>query len=152
MNELHKSSSHEQMRIEDIVFAEMEHRLQTKLDKNPKVYFSDNNFTYIQPDFYSKEKRVVGEIFAHIGKNKTGQVHKISNDILKMLLLEKSTGMHYRKMIVVCDESEIKQLSGKSMLAEAIRQFNIELVGVEIGDENKNRILCAQDKQKMQNA
>lgn len=40
---------------------------------------------HIEPDFYSKEEKIVGEIFAHHGKTKGGQNHKVAQDILKML-------------------------------------------------------------------
>lgn len=63
-------------------------------------------YTYIQPDFYSEEPGIIGEIFAHIGKPKKAQDNKIANDIWKMLLLEKITGKQFRKVIVVCDEAE----------------------------------------------
>ena len=59
------------------------------LEKNKKIFLADNAFIYIQPDFYSEEDHVIGEIFAHIGKSKKAQDNKNANDILKMLLLEK---------------------------------------------------------------
>lgn len=40
----------------------------------------------------------MGEIFSYIGKNKKAQNKKISNDILKMLLLEKVIRKEYRKI------------------------------------------------------
>lgn len=94
----------------------------------------------------------MGEIFSHIGKNKKAQNKKISNDILKMLLLEKVTGKKYRKIIAVCDEIEWKKLNGKSVLAETIRQFGIEIINIEIEDEMRNTILEAQKRQNMVNA
>jgi hypothetical protein len=105
----------------------------------------------MQPDFYSAEHFIVGEIFAHIGKPKKAQDNKIANDILKMLLLDKVTGKHHRKIIVVCDTSEKKKLEGKSVLAESIRQFNIEIMYVEIDAETQKEIIAAQELQKMTN-
>ena len=105
----------------------------------------------MQPDFYSAEDKVVGEIFAHIGKPKKAQGNKIANDILKMLLLEKTTGKQYRKIIVVCDIEEQKSLEGKSVLAESIRQFGIEILYIELDEETQMQILKAQELQKMTN-
>ena len=68
-----------------------------------------------------------------------------------MLLLEKITGMQYRKLIVVCDTSEKKKLEGKSVLAESIRQFGIEILCVEIDSDMKQQIIDAQELQKMTN-
>ena len=99
METTHKSSSHVQMHAEDIIFQKVAALLGITLERNPKVFLADNTSTFMQPDFYSAEDKVVGEIFAHIGKPKKAQGNKIANDILKMLLLEKTTGKQYRKII-----------------------------------------------------
>ena len=152
MNNYHKSSSHVQMKTEDIIFQKVKKIFNIKFDKNKKLYLADNAFTYMQPDFYSEENGIIGEIFAHIGKPKKAQDNKIANDILKMLLLEKTTGRKYRKIIVVCDMSEKNKLEGKSVLAESIRQFGIEIMYVEIDQDIQNQIIEAQKLQRMINA
>lgn len=152
MGEKHKSSSEEQMIAEQYIFKAIEKQLQINLEHDRKIYLADNPFTYIQPDFYSEDYCIVGEIFSHIGKPKKAQNNKIANDILKMLLLEKVTGKKYRKIIAVCDEIEWKKLNGKSVLAETIRQFGIEIINIEIEDEMRNTILEAQKRQNMVNA
>ena len=152
MENFHKSSSHVQNQAEQVMFHKVEELLDVKFEKNKRIYLADNPFTYMQPDFYSEERSIVGEIFAHIGKPKKAQDNKIANDILKMLLLEKITGKRYRKFIAVCDISEKKKLEGKSVLAESIRHFDIEILYVEIDEELKKQILEAQTLQKMTNA
>ena len=151
MSTSQKSSSIEQQRAEERIFALVERELNIKLEKNPVLYLSNNKYTYIQPDLYSAEHRVIGEIFAHIGKPKKAQDNKIANDILKMLLLEKLSGQNYRKIIVVCDKKEEEKLKGLSALSESIRQFEIEVLYIEIGEELRNDILNAQKRQKMIN-
>ena len=152
MSNSYKSLSLEQMEAEKIIFSMIEQKMQVKLDQNKKIYLADNAFTYIQPDFYSEEELVIGEIFSHMGKNKPAQNNKIANDVLKMLLLEKVTGKQYRKILVVCDEDELKKLTGLSSLAESIRQFGVEVMYVEIDKALRKSLLCAQDRQKMTNA
>lgn len=152
MENYHKSSSHVQMDAEDVIYHKVEDLLHIKFERNMKLYLADNPFTYMQPDFYSTEHCIVGEIFVHIGKPKKAQDNKIANDILKMLLLDKITGKHYRKIIVVCDIDEKKKLDGKSVLAESIRQFGIEVMYVEIAKEMQQQILNAQALQEMTNA
>ena len=151
METIHKSSSHVQMQAEEIICQKVEELLNIRFERNKQIYLADNAFTYMQPDFYSAERFIVGEIFAHIGKPKKAQDNKIANDILKMLLLDKVTGKHHRKIIVVCDTSEKKKLEGKSVLAESIRQFNIEIMYVEIDAETQKQIVAAQELQKMTN-
>ena len=152
MENTHKSSTHVQMQAENEIFQKVEQLLSIRLERNKKIYLADNAYTYMQPDFYSDEHCVVGEIFAHIGKPKKAQDNKISNDILKMLLLEKITGKQYRKILVVCDAAEKKKLEGQSVLAESIRQFHIEVMHIEIDEGTKVQILAAQELQKMTNA
>ena len=151
MSNLHKSSAHVQMQAEEVLFHKVEDLLNVKLDKNKKIFMADNAFTYIQPDFYSEQDCIIGEIFAHIGKPKKAQDNKIANDILKMLLLEKKKGKQYHKIIVVCDEEEQKKLQGLSVLAESIRQFDIEIVYIELDGNMRNQILEAQELQRMTN-
>ena len=146
-----KSSSLEQQRAEDEIFCMVEDWLGGKVSRNLKVKMSNNDSVHIEPDFYSEEYSIIGEIIAHIGGNKRGQSTKIANDILKMLLLEKDRGRSFRKIIVVCDEQEEKTLSGKSALAESIRQFGIELKRVDISDELRDSIVSAQIRQVMIN-
>ena len=151
MSTSQKSNSIEQQRAEEKIFNLIEKRLKVSLEKNPVLYLSNNKYTYIQPDFYSAEHRVIGEIFAHIGKPKKAQDNKIANDILKMLLLEKLSGKNYRKIIVVCDKKEEEKLKGLSALSESVRQFGIEVLYIEIGEELRNEIIKAQERQKMTN-
>ena len=152
MNSTHKSDSSEQLQAERVIFSMIEQRLGVKLEQNRKIFLADNSHTYIQPDFYSESDRIIGEIFAHIGKPKKAQDNKIANDILKMLLLEKITKEQYRKLIVVCDAAELKKLHGLSALAESIRQFNIEVLYVEIDENTREQIIEAQQRQRMVNA
>ena len=149
--DMHKSSSHIQIQAEEMMFSKIEHLFEIKFEKNKKIYLADNTYTYMQPDFYSEEFSIVGEIFAHIGKPKKAQDNKISNDILKMLLLDKISGKQYRKIIAVCDKKEMKKLMGQSVLAESIRQFGVEVILIELDEDMRNKILKAQEIQRMTN-
>ena len=149
--DMHKSSSHIQIQAEEMMFSKIEHLFEIKFEKNKKIYLADNTYTYIQPDFYSEEFSIVGEIFAHIGKPKKAQDNKISNDILKMLLLDKISGKQYRKIIAVCDKKEMKKLMGQSVLAESLKQFGVEVILVELDEDMRTKILKAQEIQRMTN-
>ena len=151
MTDTKKSSSLEQQMAEDEIFCMVEDWLGCKVSRNPKIKMNNNDKVHIEPDFYSEEHSIIGEIFAHIGKNKVGQKNKIANDILKMLLIEKDRDRRYRKIIVVCDEQEEKSLTGKSALAESVKQFGIEIKRVNISEELKETILSAQNRQVMIN-
>lgn len=149
MERSEKSNSFEQQMAEQIIFQKVQNWLNKNLKENAKILVGK---TYMQPDFYSKEDGIIGEIFAHIGKPKKGQDNKIANDILKMLLLEKLEKRTYRKIIVVCDEQEMKKITGTSVLAECIRQFDIEVKMINIETDLRTMLIAAQKRQRMINA
>ena len=146
-----KSNSEEQLHAEKAMISILEKQLSVQLEKNRKIILNQEHGIYIVPDVYSETSLIIGEIYAHVGKLKPAQSHKIANDILKMLLLEKSTGKCYRKIIAVCDKEVMKSTKGNSFLAEAIRQFEIDVIYLEIEENLKNQIIMAQQRQKMIN-
>lgn len=147
MQETKKSSSVEQQNAEVLIADIVEKWLGCAAERNCKVFLE--NGVHIEPDLYSEENKIVGEIYAHIGKLKGNQPDKIAQDILKMLLLEKVKGTSYRKIIVIVDETVEKQLSGKSYLAESIRQFGVEVKRICIDDSTYKSIVEAQARQIM---
>lgn len=142
-----KSKSDEQQKAEIIIGDRVEEYLACPLKRNERVVLTEG--VHIVPDLYSEKDRIVGEIFVHIGFLKVGQQHKISQDILKMLLLERIKGAKYRKMLVIVDDKIEEYLKGKSFIAESIRQFGIEIKKIELPDEIYETVLNAQKRQVM---
>ncbi len=145
-----KSCSAEQQEAEVFIVDVVEKWLDCKLERGAKVVIGEG--VHIEPNLYSEDKRIICEIFAHIGTLKVGQQHKVSQDILKMLLLEKTTGIQYRKIIVVADDKVEKYLRGKSVIAESIRQFEIEVKKINLSDEVRMSVSNAQVRQIMINS
>ena len=144
-----KSKSDEQQKAEIIIGDCVEEYLACPLKRNERIVLTEG--VHIVPDLYSEQDRIVGEIFAHIGSLKIGQQHKISQDILKMLLLEKTKGIKYRKMLVIVDDKMEEYLKGKSFIAESIRQFGIEIKKIDLSAEEYEKIMNAQKRQVMVN-
>ena len=144
-----KSKSDEQQKAEIIIGDCVEEYLACPLKRNERIVLTEG--VHIVPDLYSEQDRIVGEIFAHIGSLKIGQQHKISQDILKMLLLEKTKGIKYRKMLVIVDDKMEEYLKGKSFISESIRQFGIEIKKIDLLDETYEAVLNAQRRQVMVN-
>ena len=149
---MHKSSSIEQQNAAVTIFQQ----LCANMNWNPSDFLFDpyltintNHRVLIRPDFYSDKEKVIGEIFAHIGKLKPAQSHKICADILKMMLFEKANNVELRKMIVVCSDAIEEQLTGNSYVSEAIRQFGIEPVRIDIDPELRESLLWTQERQRM---
>ncbi len=148
-----KSNTYEQRKAEANAFVLVQKWLEEEhpgiqLMSNPQIPIGK---TFIQPDFYAKSEGIIGEIFSHIGNTKRGQDNKISNDILKMLLLEKVEGRTYKKIIVVCNDAIEAKLTGTSYSAEFIRQFGIILKKIELDNDLRCELMRAQDRQKMVN-
>ena len=114
--------------MEEKLFKAVQAKFEIALESNPIIEINTNQKVFIKPDFYSKEHHVIGEIHVHAGRLKGGQPDKIASDILKMLLHDKIKDCIFQKYIVVCDEAEQQQLTGDSALAEAIRQFGIQVL------------------------
>lgn len=144
-----KSKSDEQQEAETTIGKRVEAEFPCALKRNERVFLTDE--VCIVPDLYSEKDRIVGEIFAHIGNLKVGQKHKISQDILKMLLLEKMKGVKYRKIIFILDDKIEEYLKGKSFIAESIRQFGIEIRKINVSDTDYKKIINAQKRQVMIN-
>lgn len=149
MIDTNKSKSDEQQKAEIIIGTRVEKELSCPLKRNEKVVLSEG--IHIVPDLYSEKDRIVGEIFAHIGSLKVGQQHKISQDILKMLLLEKAKGVKYRKLLIIVDDKIEEYLKEKSFIAESIRQFGIEIKKIDLLGETYEAVLNAQRRQVMVN-
>lgn len=149
MMDTSKSKSDEQQKAEITIGDRVEEYVACPLKRSERVVLTGG--VHIVPDLYSEKDRIVGEIFAHIGSLKVGQQHKISQDILKMLLLEKTKGVKYRKMIIIVDEKIEEYLKGKSFIAESIRQFGIEIKKIDLSAEEYEKIINAQKRQVMVN-
>lgn len=145
------SDSSVQRTIEKEMFEKLKEMLECEdLRNGPMIAISAENGVYIEPDLFSEEKRIIGEIHAHRGKLKVAQQNKLKGDILKMLLFEHSRKEGpFRKIIAVCDRDELKQLQGKSFLAESIRQFGVELIYIELTDQQDEMLRTAMKNQNL---
>lgn len=152
MSDRSSSSSLVQQQAEADLFQRVSIRLGVALEQNRRIPVTPDGRTCVRPDFYSGTHRIVGEIFAHIGKPKKAQDNKIANDVLKMLLLDQATGITHRKLLVVCNTAEHAKLTGRSALAESIRRFGVEVLLIDPGDELREMLLQAQARQRMTNA
>jgi len=105
----------------------------------------------LRPDGVDLKNRVLVEAYAHIGNLKGAQVHKVRADLLKLLLLERKLGGTWRKVLCFADESAAKTTRGNSWLADAIREFNIEVHVIALPTEIAERVVLAQRRQRMEN-
>ena len=149
MNKRENSRSDVQKSIEKYMLEQIRIMLNdSTLVGDSKIIFNDGK-TEICPDIYSEQNRIIGEIHAHIGRLKGSQPDKIASDILKMLLYEKKTEFEWKKYIAICDIDEYEQLRGNSFLAEAIREYGIELLLVDLPKELRDKLLKCMKRQNL---
>lgn len=144
------SDSSVQQRAEALMAAQAEEKIGCVLERNRRLTVGDG--VIVEPDLYSEEKHVVCEIFAHLGKLRVGQVHKLSQDILKMLLIDECLGIKHEKYLVVAGEEADAYLRGRSFIAESIRRFGIQVLKANLPGEVIKEIEAAQQRQIMVNA
>ena len=83
---------------------------------------------------------------------KGSQLHKIKRDILKLALIGNRLGVEWRKILCFASEEAAIYASGKSWVAEAAREFGIEILVLDIPEEVRDLIVIAQSRQRMVNA
>lgn len=80
---------------------------------------------------------VLVEVFAHVGRSKSGQRHKIAHDMTKLLLAEKLLGVPCRKVIAVIDEAAVAHLR-RGWDGDFAEHFGIEVRVVQgFGDRHE---------------
>ena len=112
-----------------------------------------NNYpkTSIKPDIYSEEHMIIGEVHVHSGKMRAAQRHKLSNDIVKMILFDKDRGKTYQKYIIVCSEDEYRYLTGDSYLAAMVKEFKIHVKPYYLDEKQQKELEDVMWKQDLRN-
>lgn len=86
------------------------------------------------------------EIFAHVGRSKSGQQRKLSRDMTKLLLAEKRLGTTCRKVIAVIDKDAIAHTT-KGWDGEFAKTFGIEFVLISVDKDMTDQLKTAQERQ-----
>ena len=133
MNEKHQSDSTAQRDNERIIIQKLTDFHGCELLNKIEGYS-------FQPDFFNKERRIVGEIYCGIEKLKSAQKHKIMADCFKLVAIEKVLGGIWEKYIIVIDDNIKKSLEGEktwSKLAMDELGITLKLHSIE-RDQLKN--------------
>ncbi len=140
------SDSSVQKQLEGLLVTEYEKRTGFHgIHNTSKVWL--NPSTYIVPDIYSEENKIIGEVHAHTQKLKSAQKDKLASDILKMVLFEKEKRVKFKKVILVCGQEEKAYLEGDSFVADAIKQFKVDVEYIGLTPEQETLLLSTAKKQ-----
>jgi len=143
----HLSDSTEQQTAEGYMLASLQDKLGFKFEPNSELPIDVG----VKPDAIDPINKVVVEVYARVGEVKGAQLNKIKGDILKLALIEKRLGTGWRKIMCFASDEAAKYVQGKSWVAEAAREFGVEIYVVQLPDEQKNNVISAQKRQRMVN-
>jgi len=143
----HQSDSTEQQAAEEYMLDLLQPKLGLTFDAEAKLPIKLS----VMPDAIDPVNKVIVEAYARVGEVKGAQQHKIKGDILKLALIEKKLGKGWRKIMCFASDEAAKYVQGKSWVAEAAREFGVEIIVVHLPDEQKNNVISAQKRQRMVN-
>ena len=102
----------------------------------------------VEVDGISDEPPVLVEAWAHQGPPRPAQKYKVMTDAIKLLLVERALFPRgARKILALTDEAAAAHFRGGSWMAEALREFGVEVMVVELPEETRGRIRQAQRRQ-----
>lgn len=132
------SKSDFQAKIEKVQIKKLEENLNiTGLANDSNICFKGDPNSKIKPDIYSAEHLIIGEVYTHLGKLKSAQMHKVMADILKLILFKEDSGAEYKMYYLICDEDVRKSMLGNAVICNAVRLHRIEIVCFELDDALK---------------
>ncbi len=140
----HPSDSSEQRDAEVDLIAGLSKELGVPLQKREL----DLTTCAIQIDGYSENPPIMCEAWAHRGKPKGGQPHKVLTDAFKLLFADTVLGKIHRKILVFADEAARKPFVEHGWQAQCLKHFGFETYVVSLPKDQLERIEEAQERQR----
>jgi hypothetical protein len=99
---------------------------------------------------------VIVEIFAHVGRVKAAQRHKVQADLFKLslakaILLSQGVTLVRAIFVMVCEDCA-KSCFGNTWISDAADAHGIEHLVLNIGPEEREALVSAQAKQNLMHA
>lgn len=101
-------------------------------------------------DGAASDESVLVEVFAHQGRLKGAQFHKVARDALKLITLGRDRPGS-RLIIAFGDSAALACVNAKSWLAESLRVWGVEVLTVDLDEEVRAGLRSAQARQIMVN-
>ena len=140
----HPSDSSEQRKAEVALIAGLSKELGVSLQKREL----DLTTCAIQIDGYSENPPIMCEAWAHRGKPKGGQPHKVLTDAFKLLFADTVLGKIHRKILVFADEAARKPFVEDKWQAQCLKHFGFETYVVSLPEKILEMIDRAQRRQR----
>ena len=142
---MHPSNSEAQIKAEGMVLNALAAALKVPLSRGSEVSLANSR---VQPDGVGPNASIFVEVFAHIGKLRGGQKHKVSTDALKLLAI-REVHPAARLILAFADEAAANSISGWK--AETLAANGIEIHTVDLDPAERATIEAAQARQRMVN-
>jgi hypothetical protein len=143
----HQSDSREQRSAEPLIRDAVSAAVGVEL--TPRSLRLDGR-ARVEVDGVAPDESVFVEIFAHQGRLKGAQFHKVARDALKLITLARSRP-ESRLIIAFCDADAAACVSASSWLAEALRTWGIEVLVANLDPDVRAGLRDAQVRQVMVN-
>lgn len=87
------------------------------------------------------------EVYAHIGKMKPAQEHKVMHDAAKLRYAERLIGSPRRKLMVFADAVAAAPFLDKRWKGQALAEDGIEIIVLDLPDVERELVRKAQVRQ-----
>ncbi|MFN2502773.1 MAG: hypothetical protein ABR540_00785 [Acidimicrobiales bacterium] len=144
---IHQSSSHEQLEAEPVILAGVAAAYGVELAPGTLQLPGGAR---VDIDGVAADLSVIVEVFSHQGRLRGGQFHKVARDALKLITIARSHP-DARLAIAFGDRAAADCVTGGSWLAEALRNWGVDVVVIQLDDALRSRLTAAQARQVMVN-
>jgi hypothetical protein len=143
----HESDSLEQRTAEPLILAGVSKTVEDELA--PQTLRLEHG-ARVDVDGVAPDESVLVEIYAHQGRLRGGQFHKVARDALKLATLAR-TRPGARLIIAFGDKDAAACVTAGSWLSEALRSWGIDVLVVELDADVRAGLRAAQTRQVMVN-
>jgi hypothetical protein len=143
----HASDSREQRLAEPLILASVGKELGVELA--PRSLRLEHG-ARVDVDGVAPDESVLVEVFAHQGRLRGGQFHKVARDALKLITLKRSRPAA-QLVLAFGDPDAAAGVTGASWLAEALRAWGVAVLVAELDDALRAGLSAAQTRQVMVN-
>lgn len=144
----HPSDSDDQRRAEKFILTALTAQLGVELEPRSLLLKGGSR---VDIDGVAPDESVFVEVYAHQGRLKGGQFHKVARDALKLITLKRGRPKA-RLIMVLGDQDAVACVTANSWLAEALRIWGVEVFAADMDDGLRDSLRATQARQSMVNA
>ena len=100
----------------------------------------------LELDGVSDDDHVLCDAFAHLGALKAGQLHKVTEDLARLLLAERILAGSWRKVLLFADD-DARESFHKGWRRDLADRFGVECIAVTLPEQMTASVRAAQRRQ-----